>query len=167
MAVLETLIRQLAAGRPAGGPPPTGRHAGVADRHRPPRPSAPRRAGHRRPRRRPPRPHPRPPATPAPAPPPPRPVARAPAAAAGAGPTGIPRPPRTPALDSERWIGQRVFLGIGVVALLMAAGYLLKLCFDRNWISPAMRCIGGSTAGLAVGALGWRLEPRIAPTARR
>src|SRR5207248_11038399 len=28
---------------------------------------------------------------------------------------------------SERWIGQRVFLGIGVVALLMAAGYLLKL----------------------------------------
>ncbi|HKT60608.1 MAG TPA: DUF2339 domain-containing protein, partial [Gemmatimonadales bacterium] len=60
--------------------------------------------------------------------------------------------------DSERWIGQRVFLGIGVVALLMAAGYLLKLSFDRNWISPAMRCIGGSAAGLAVGALGWRLE---------
>jgi hypothetical protein len=65
-----------------------------------------------------------------------------------------------PGLDSERWIGQRVFLGIGVVALLMAAGYLLKLSFDRNWVSPAMRCIGGSIAGLAVGALGWRLEPR-------
>jgi uncharacterized membrane protein len=48
-----------------------------------------------------------------------------------------------------------VFLGIGVVALLMAAGYLLKLSFDRNWISPALRCIGGSLAGLAVGALGW------------
>ena len=53
-----------------------------------------------------------------------------------------------------------MFLGIGVVALLMAAGYLLKLSFDRNWISPAMRCIGGSVAGLAVGALGWRLEPK-------
>ena len=53
-----------------------------------------------------------------------------------------------------------MFLGIGVVALLMAAGYLLKLSFDRNWISPAMRCIGGSLAGLAVGALGWRLEPK-------
>jgi len=53
-----------------------------------------------------------------------------------------------------------VFLGIGVVALLMAAGYLLKLSFDRNWISPALRCIGGSLAGLAVGALGWRLEPK-------
>jgi uncharacterized membrane protein len=53
-----------------------------------------------------------------------------------------------------------VFLGIGVVALLMAAGYLLKLSFDRNWISPAMRCIGGSLAGLGVGALGWRLESK-------
>ena len=53
-----------------------------------------------------------------------------------------------------------MFLGIGVVALLMAAGYLLKLSFDRNWISPALRCIGGSLAGVAVGALGWRLEPK-------
>jgi len=61
---------------------------------------------------------------------------------------------------SERWIGQRVFLGIGVVALLMAAGYLLKLSFERGWISPVLRCAGGVAAGLAVGALGWRLEPR-------
>ena len=42
----------------------------------------------------------------------------------------------------------------------MAAGYLLKLSFDRGWISPVMRCIGGVVAGLGVGALGWRLEPR-------
>jgi len=66
----------------------------------------------------------------------------------------------TPALDSEQWIGQRVFLGIGVVALLMAAGYLLKLSFERGWISPVMRCAGGVLAGLGVGALGWRLESR-------
>jgi hypothetical protein len=46
------------------------------------------------------------------------------------------------------------------VALLMAAGYLLKLSFDRGWISPLMRCLGGVVAGLGVGALGWRLEPR-------
>jgi uncharacterized membrane protein len=65
-----------------------------------------------------------------------------------------------PSPGSERWIGQRVFLGIGVVALLAAAGYLLKLSFDRGWISPVMRCIGGVVAGLGVGALGWRLEPR-------
>lgn len=61
---------------------------------------------------------------------------------------------------SERWIGQRVFLGIGVVALLMATGYLLKLSFERGWISPVMRCAGGVAAGIGVGALGWRLEPR-------
>jgi hypothetical protein len=53
-----------------------------------------------------------------------------------------------------------VFLGIGVVALLMAAGYLLKLSFERGWISPVMRCVGGVVAGLGVGALGWRLESR-------
>ena len=78
-------------------------------------------------------------------------------------PRGSPvRPPGTdsPALDSEQWIGQRVFLGIGVVALLMAAGYLLKLSFERGWISPVMRCAGGVLAGLGVGALGWRLESR-------
>jgi uncharacterized membrane protein len=63
-------------------------------------------------------------------------------------------------VSSETWIGQRVFLGIGVVALLMAAGYLLKLSFERGWISPVMRCIGGVLAGVGVGALGWRLEPR-------
>src|SRR5439155_18935053 len=34
---------------------------------------------------------------------------------------------------------------------------------ERGWISPVLRCAGGVAAGLAVGALGWRLEPR-APT---
>jgi uncharacterized membrane protein len=46
------------------------------------------------------------------------------------------------------------------VALILAAGYLLKLSFDRGWITPAARCVGGFVAGAAVGALGWRLEPR-------
>jgi uncharacterized membrane protein len=60
----------------------------------------------------------------------------------------------------EEWIGQRGLLAVGVFALILAAGYLLKLSFDRGWISPAMRCAGGVIAGLAVGALGWRLHPR-------
>jgi uncharacterized membrane protein len=108
-----------------------------------------------------------------------RPTESAPAPALGVapleGPPGLgpvpavsPTPPaaapppqaRDWSVGSERWIGQRVFLGIGVVALLLAAGYLLKLSFDRGWISPVMRCAGGVAAGLAVGALGWRLEPR-------
>jgi hypothetical protein len=95
----------------------------------------------------------------------------APRATAPAGPPPRPRPAAPPRLArpfaadvasslSERWIGQRVFLGIGVVALLMAAGYLLKLSFDRGWISPVLRCAGGVAAGICVGALGWRLEAR-------
>jgi hypothetical protein len=58
------------------------------------------------------------------------------------------------------WIGQRVFLAIGVTALLVAAGYLLKLSFERNWVTPAMRCVGGVVAGLITGAIGWRLHQR-------
>jgi uncharacterized membrane protein len=71
-------------------------------------------------------------------------------------------PPRFPAspLSSEQWIGQRVLLAVGVVALILAAGYLLRLSFDRGWISPIMRCIGGVVAGVIVGGIGWRLHPR-------
>ena len=63
-------------------------------------------------------------------------------------------------LNSEQWIGQRVLLAVGVVALILAAGYLLRLSFDRGWISPVMRCIGGALSGIVVGAVGWRLQPR-------
>ena len=70
------------------------------------------------------------------------------------------RLPAAPLLSSEQWIGQRVLLAVGVVALILAAGYLLRLSFDRGWISPLMRCVGGAGAGLVVGALGWRLHQR-------
>lgn len=53
-----------------------------------------------------------------------------------------------------------MFLAIGVTALLVAAGYLLKLSFERNWITPAMRCIGGVAVGVVTGAIGWRLHQR-------
>jgi uncharacterized membrane protein len=127
LAVLETLVRQLAApkGIPVGSAP-------VIDETKP----AP-----------PPRPVP-PPERPAPIP--------RPAAAPPPSPTIHGRSP----LTSEQWIGQRVFLGIGVAALLGAAGYLLKLSFDRNWITPVMRCLGGVGAGVVVGAIGWRLHGR-------
>jgi hypothetical protein len=71
----------------------------------------------------------------------------------------LPRLPASP-LSSEQWIGQRVLLAVGVVALILAAGYLLRLSFDRGWISPLMRCVGGVVAGIVVGAIGWRLHPR-------
>ena len=63
-------------------------------------------------------------------------------------------------LPSEAWIGQRGLLAVGVLALLLAAGYLLKLSFERGWITEAGRCIGGAVAGFAVGGLGWRLLGR-------
>jgi uncharacterized membrane protein len=69
-------------------------------------------------------------------------------------------PPTDSPLNPEQWIGQRLLLAIGVVALILAAGYLLRLSFDRGWISPVMRCVGGTCAGAIVGAIGWRLQPR-------
>jgi hypothetical protein len=53
-----------------------------------------------------------------------------------------------------------VLLAVGVVALILAAGYLLRLSFDRGWISPVMRCVGGVISGVGIGAIGWRLHPR-------
>ena len=44
-----------------------------------------------------------------------------------------------------------------MVALLLATGYLLKLSFERGWISPVLRCVGGALLGAVVGAIGWRL----------
>ena len=103
-----------------------------------------------------------PPESRAPVPPPPAPPP----------PPAAPAPlPRRPAPFesplSEQWIGQRGLLAIGVLALLMATGYLLKLSFDRGWIPPIMRCIGGVVLGIGVGRD--RLAPavtRTGPTAR-
>jgi hypothetical protein len=75
-------------------------------------------------------------------------------------PAPLPRRPAAPLLSSEQWIGQRVLLAVGVIALILAAGYLLRLSFDRGWISPLMRCVGGAISGFIVGAIGWRLHPR-------
>ena len=61
-------------------------------------------------------------------------------------------------VDSEQWFGQRGLLAVGVIFLILAAGYLLKLSFERGWVSPAARCAGGAIAGLMVGALGFRLH---------
>ncbi|MBW8773386.1 MAG: DUF2339 domain-containing protein, partial [Gemmatimonadetes bacterium] len=63
-------------------------------------------------------------------------------------------------LDGEQWIGQRGLLAVGVAAVVLAAGYLIKLSFDRGWISPAARCVTGALTGLLVGLGGWRLERR-------
>ncbi len=97
------------------------------------------------------------------------PVAPAPEGTPAAAPAGAPawtpwtdRPAwRAPAgADAEAWLGQRGLLAVGVLALLLAAGYLLKLSFERGWISPLVRCVGGVVAGAVTGGLGWRLVAR-------
>ena len=44
--------------------------------------------------------------------------------------------------------------------MILAAGYLLKYSFDQGWVSPLVRCISGALAGVAIGAIGWRLYGR-------
>jgi uncharacterized membrane protein len=96
---------------------------------------------------------------------PPRPVEAAappPEPAAPEWPSVAPSaPPRRRAkTDSEQWLGQRGLLAVGVIFVVVAAGFLLKLSFDRGWISPLVRCSGGALAGIAVGAIGWRLHEK-------
>ncbi len=73
----------------------------------------------------------------------------------------VPSPsrPGTPII-TEQWLGQKGLLAVGVVFVVLAAAYLLKLSFERGWISPVVRCAGGAVAGVAVGMVGWRLYHR-------
>jgi uncharacterized membrane protein len=92
-------------------------------------------------------------------PPPPPPPALGPVVPPARPFSAVQRPVALPNF-SEKWIGQRVLLAIGVFALLMAVGYLLKLSFERGWIPPVTRCAGGALLGGVVGAVGWRLQRR-------
>ena len=136
LEVLETLMREAlrARGVPAASAPPV-----VAT---PPLEGAP-----------------EPPPTIAATPPP-----ASPSAPPAPAPRTVPRAaqpePAATRLSSEAWIGQRGLLAVGVLALLLAAGYLLKLSFERGWITEAGRCVGGAGAGAVVGGLGWRLLAR-------
>jgi uncharacterized membrane protein len=141
LEVLEGLVRQLMAGRGAQAPSVESRLPGV-DQSRsvveavPPIPAAPQPA--------------------APDAPKPRPVQPP-----GPGKRhSAPRPARSPTLFNEQWFGTRGLLAVGVIFVILSAGYLLKLSFDRGWVSPLVRCIGGVITGLGVGALGWRLHGR-------
>ena len=96
------------------------------------------------------------PATPAAPPEPPKPHACAPSTFPQTPPPTLPpRPaqplPRTPkepsASDLEALIGGRWFNRIGIIALLFAVSYFLKLAFDNNWIGPAGRVSTGIFLG--------------------
>lgn len=71
-------------------------------------------------------------------------------------PQSLPRPiPTSPknsrepsSADLEALIGGRWFNRIGIIALLFAVSYFLKLAFDNNWIGPAGRVAIGIFLGL-------------------
>ncbi|MGE5926166.1 MAG: DUF2339 domain-containing protein [Gemmatimonadota bacterium] len=69
------------------------------------------------------------------------------------------RAPRA-SLFTEEWIGQRGLLAVGVTALILAVAYLLKLSFERGWVSPLARCLMGAIGGIGVAVIGARLHPR-------
>jgi uncharacterized membrane protein len=50
--------------------------------------------------------------------------------------------------DLEALIGGRWFNRIGIIALLFAVSYFLKLAFDNNWIGPSGRVAVGIVLGL-------------------
>jgi len=58
-------------------------------------------------------------------------------------------PPQPSHADLEALIGGRWFNRIGIIALLFAVSYFLKLAFDNNWIGPA----GRVTIGILLGTL--------------
>lgn len=78
--------------------------------------------------------------------PPPRPPRSAPTPPSP-GLTAQPAKPASSA-DLETLIGGRWFNRIGIIALLFAISYFLKLAFDNNWIGPAGRVAIGIILGL-------------------
>ena len=50
---------------------------------------------------------------------------------------------------SEVAVGQKWFLGLGVLTLLLGAGFFLKYAFDSRWIGPSVQV----TLGFAIGSL--------------
>jgi uncharacterized membrane protein len=68
------------------------------------------------------------------------------------------RAPARPDADLEDVIGGRWFNRIGIVAILIAVSYFLKLAFDNNWIGPTGRvAIGILLGGLMLPWSHWLL----------
>lgn len=85
-------------------------------------------------------------------------AASGPAAGSDAPAADVASSDRPGAHDLEQWFGQRGLLVVGLMALVVAAAFLLQYAFDRGWIAPGLR-IG---AGLLVGALLWWNGERLA-----
>lgn len=84
---------------------------------------------------------------------------RAPEPHPGAAATPRPRPAHahlSPHPSLEQRIGQRWLLYAGIAAIVLGASYIVKLAFDNNWITPAMRVALSALGGAALVAAGLR-----------
>ncbi len=96
---------------------------------------------------------------PAPAPMPAR--APTPAPRPGAPGAAVPAPGSPSSVASlESFLGGRVLLVAGVIAVLFALAFFLKVAIDRGWIGPGLRIGLGVVAGLALLAGGDRMRAR-------
>ena len=68
------------------------------------------------------------------------------------------KPAKLKEREWEQILGGNWLARIGVLALIIGAGFFLKFAFDNNWLGPTGRVILGSVAGLAmlVGGHYWR-----------
>jgi uncharacterized membrane protein len=73
-----------------------------------------------------------------------------------------PPPPHAPAQkrDIESVIGGSWFAWAGILAVIVAVSFFLKLAFDNQWIGPGARVSMGALGGLALLVVGERLRAR-------
>ncbi|HYL06850.1 MAG TPA: DUF2339 domain-containing protein, partial [Thermoanaerobaculia bacterium] len=85
----------------------------------------------------------------------PPPAARPPSGAV----TGGAAPTRTPRRTTfEELVGARLLVWVGAMALALAGAFLVKISFERGWISPPIRVALGVAFGVGLLALGESLR---------
>jgi uncharacterized membrane protein len=70
-------------------------------------------------------------------------------------PEPAPEEPSAPAINWEQFMGVKLFAWIGGLALFLGVAFFVKLSFENNWITPAMRVTLGflTGAGLLAGGV--------------
>lgn len=75
-------------------------------------------------------------------------------------PEPAPAPPKRDTAALESFLGGRVLLVVGVVAVLFAVGFFLKVAFERGWFPPEARVASSILVGVAALIGGDRLRAR-------
>jgi uncharacterized membrane protein len=71
-------------------------------------------------------------------------------AAAAASVTAVEAAPRPARLSFEELVGARLLVWVGAAALALAGAFLVKISFERGWISPPVRVGLGVAFGMAL-----------------